>query len=253
MQLCSCISLYQLQIFFSQSIFILKMFHFRDFILFLKNPSSGIQFDIKSISSFLKLVWISFLILLGIDIITGLLIITPLRYFNLLPSRQEINLNAFNILKVTLLLPILEELIFRLPLRISKINLTISFSLIIFLVFNKWCFSNIYLALSFSVVLFLLLYIGIIEGSSFFNRLTTFFTEHFGRLFYFQAFVFGFLHLTNYTVDFRYFYLFPFFTINYIITGCLFGYLRVRFTYGIYLCIASHIVANCIYCFVLSR
>jgi hypothetical protein len=138
-------------------------------------------------------------------------------------------------------------------LRISKINLATSFSLIIFLVLNKWCFSNVYLALSFSVVLFLLLYIGIIGESSFLNRLTTFFTNHFWMFFYFQALVFGFLHLTNYIVDFRYFYLFPFIVISYISKGCLFGYLRVRFTYGIYLSIVSHMVVNSIYCIVLSR
>jgi hypothetical protein len=152
-----------------------------------------------------------------------------------------------------LMFPIIEELIFRLPLKISKINLATSFSLIIFLVLNKWYFSNIYLALSFSFVLFLLLYISISSESSFLDRLTLSFTKHFWRFFYFQALIFGFLHLTNYIVDIRYFYLFPFIVISYISKGCLFGYLRIRFTYGIYLCIASHILVNSIYCFVLSR
>jgi hypothetical protein len=188
-----------------------------------------------------------------IDIIAGILIVIPLRYFNLFPSLREFKFTSSNILRATLIFPIIEELIFRLPLRISKINLATSFSLIIFLVLNKWCFSNVYLALSFSVVLFLLLYIGIIGESSFLNRLTTFFTNHFWMFFYFQALVFGFLHLTNYIVDFRYFYLFPFIVISYISKGCLFGYLRVRFTYGIYLSIVSHMVINSIYCIVLSR
>jgi hypothetical protein len=138
-------------------------------------------------------------------------------------------------------------------LRISKINLATSFSLIIFLVLNKWCFSNTYIAVSFSIALFLFLYIGIKGESTLVNRLTTFFTKHFWMFFYFQALVFGFLHLTNYIVDFRYFYLFPLIIISYISKGCLFGYLRVRFTRGIYLSIASHIVANSIYCFVLSH
>jgi len=187
-----------------------------------------------------------------IDIIAGILIVIPLRYFNLFPSLKEFKFTPYNILKITLILPIIEELIFRLPLRISKINLATSFSLIIFLVLNKWCFSNIYLALSFSLVLFLILYIGIRGGFSFLNRLTIFFTNHFWMFFYFQAIVFGFLHLTNYRIDFRYFYLFTFFAINYIISGFFWGYLRVRFTYGIYLCIASHIVVNSIYCLILS-
>ncbi len=188
-----------------------------------------------------------------IDIIAGILIVTPLRYFNLFPFLREIKFTPSNILKATLIFPIIEELIFRLPLKISKINLVTSFNLIIFLVLKKWCFSNIYLSLSLSLVLFLLLYISISGESSFLNRLTHFFTNHFWMFFYFQAMIFGFLHLTNYIVDFRYFYLFPFIVISYISKGCLFGYLRIRFTYGIYLCIASHILVNSIYCFVLSR
>ena len=188
-----------------------------------------------------------------IDIIAGILIVIPLRYFNLFPFLREFKFTPSNILKATLMFPIIEELIFRLPLKISKINLATSFSLIIFLVLNKWYFSNIYLALSFSFVLFLLLYISISSESSFLDRLTLSFTKHFWRFFYFQALIFGFLHLTNYIVDIRYFYLFPFIVISYISKGCLFGYLRIRFTYGIYLCIASHILVNSIYCFVLSR
>src|ERR1035437_4740903 len=105
------------------------MIDFRDFTIFLKNPSPGKQFDINSISSFLKLIWKVFLIILVIDLVTGILIVTPLRYF----------------------------------------------------------------------------------------------------------------------------YLYPFFAINYIISGLLFGYLRIRFAFGIYLCIVSHILVNCIYCFILSR
>jgi hypothetical protein len=156
-------------------------------------------------------------------------------------------------LKITVISPIIEEFIFRLPLRISKINFVTSLSLILFLVLNNLCFSNIFLSLSFSLVIFLLLCAGIHKEFNFLNRLVLSFTKHFSRLFYFQALVFGFLHLSNYIVDFRYFYLFPFIVISYISKGCLFGYLRVRYTFGIYLCIASHIVANSIYCLILSH
>ena len=187
-----------------------------------------------------------------IDIVTGVLIVIPLRYFNLFPSLREIEFTPINVLKVSLILPIVEELIFRLPLRISKINFATSFSMIIFLFLNKGFFSNIYIRLSISILLFLIIYFGIKQEFSFLKIITYFFTNHFWSLFYFQALVFGFLHLTNYNVDFRYFYLFPFIAISYISKGCLFGYLRVRFTYGIYLCIASHIFINGIYFLILK-
>jgi hypothetical protein len=121
------------------------------------------------------------------------------------------------------------------------------------LVLNKWCFTNIFIAFSFSLILFLLLYICIRGESSIHIRLTHFFTNHFWMVFYIQAMIFGFLHLTNYIIDFRYFYLFPLVVISYISKGCLFGYLRVRFTYGIYLSIAAHIVFNSIYCLIFSH
>jgi hypothetical protein len=228
------------------------MFHFRDFILFLKNPSFGKQFDIKSISSFLKLIWISFLIILLIDIITGILITTPLRYFNLFPSFKELKFTPLNILKITLVLPIIEELIFRLPLRISKANFITSFSIIIFMFLYKLCLSKVYLAISLSLILFLLLYLNIKKESNFLNKLSIFFTKYFRVVFLLQALIFGFLHLINFKLDFKYFYLFPLFAISYISSGYFWGYIRVRYTSGIYVCIASHIVVNSIYCLILS-
>lgn len=224
----------------------------RDLITFLKNPKPIEHYEINSITIFLNLVWKTFLALLVIDIIAGVLIVIPLRYFNLFPSLREIKFNSINILKVTIILPIVEELIFRLPLRVSKINIATSLSIMMFLFLNKGCFFNIYLKISISLVLFLILFIGIHRDFSFVKILSVFFTNHFWILFYFQALVFGFLHLTNYIVDFRYIYLFPFIAISYISKGCLFGYIRLRFTYGIYLCIASHIFINSIYFLILK-
>jgi len=231
----------------------LKKIDLRDFINFLINPSQEEHFEINSISIFLRLVWKSFLILVLIDIISGILIVLPLRYFNLFPSLKVISFTFYNILKISLLFPIIEELIFRLPLKIYKINLATSLSLILFLVLNKWCFDNVYLSGSFSLVLFLLILLGIKGEFKVLNKIDASLLKPFWIFFYFQALVFGFLHLTNYILDFRYYYLFPFIVISYITKGCFFGYLRVRFTYGIYLSIAAHIAFNSIYCFLLSR
>ena len=224
------------------------MFDFANFISFLKKPGFGEQFEIKSISSFLKLVLISFLILFVIDIITGLGISTPLRYFKLFPSLKEINYSSFNIFKISLLLPIIEELIFRLPLKISKVNIVIPLSIILFLFLYKF---NIYVAVSLSIILSVFLCLSIKKESKLIYRIDILLTKHFGIFFYFQALIFGFLHLTNYWIDFKYFYLFPFLAINYIFTGCLFGYIRVKYNFGIFVCIVSHIFTNSIYCLVL--
>jgi hypothetical protein len=231
----------------------LKRIDLRDLIKFLKTPCQEEHYKINSIFVFLRLLWNSFLILVLIDIIVGILIVLPLRYLNLFPLLREFKFTSYDIIKAILIFPIIEELIFRLPLKTFKINFVTSFSLIIFLVLNKWCLSNTYLALGISILLFLLLYLGINGESNIPVSLAHFFRYPFWIIFYFQAVIFGILHLTNYIVDFRYFYLFPLIVFSYILKGCLLGYIRVRFTYGIYLCIGSHILVNSIYFFLLKQ
>lgn len=228
------------------------MFDFKHFIIFLKNPNLENQFDINSLSSFLKLVWKSFLILLVGDIILGLIFCGPLIYLKVFPSLKEINFSLINSLKIILFFPIIEELIFRLPLRSSRFNLILSFSILISLIVFKWLISNVYLAISLLLVLSLSLYLLIREDSIYLINLINFLTAKFRVVFYIQASVFGLLHLTNYNLEFKYFYLFPLFIMNYIFTGCFWGYLRVKYVNGIYLCIASHIFINSIYFLILK-
>jgi membrane protease YdiL (CAAX protease family) len=229
------------------------MIDFNDFIKFLKNPSLENQVDINSFSTFLKLVWKSFFIILAADIILGLLFCGPLIYFNLFPSLKVINLSLLSFLKIILYYPILEEVIFRLPLRISSFKLILPFSILFSLLVYKHYIFNFYLVIFLFIILFFSLYLLIREDSSFFLKIISFFTTRFRWVFYLQAGLFGFLHLTNYNLNLKYFYLFPLFIVNYIFTGLFWGYLRVRYSKGIYLCIASHILVNCIYCFILRH
>ena len=136
------------------------------------------------------------------------------------------------------------------PLKVSKANLAIPLSLSLFLFLHK---QNIYCAIALAVVLFMVIYFILKRKLYFFERVTLLSEKYFLYIFYAQALIFGFLHLTNYMLDIHYIYLFPLFTVSYVVTGCFFGYLRVKYTYGIFLCIVSHIVINSVYCFILSR
>lgn len=225
------------------------MFSLKGFILFLRHPSSLENIDIFSLKSFLGLVWKSLLILFAIDILFGLVVSSPLKYLNLFPFQKEITFNFYTVIKFSLLLPIIEELVFRLPLRISRNNLTISLSILFFVCLSK---INLYLASSLSLCLFLILYILFKKGSIVIDKLSSVTSRYFVFAFYAQAIIFGMLHLTNYILDLRYFYLFPFFIISYIVAGCFLGYIRVRYCYGIYLCTTTHILLNSIYCLILS-
>jgi hypothetical protein len=231
----------------------LKMIVLSDFIMFLKNPSIEKQFDIKSLSLFLKLVWKSFFILLAGDLILGFLFCGPLIYFNLFPSLKNINFSLLNILKISLFFPVIEEFIFRLPLRGSKFNFILSFTTLVFLLLIKYLISNVYLAISLALF-FCFFFSFIIRTDSFLLiKLINFFSSKFRLIFHFQALLFGFLHLTNYNLEIGYFYIFPLLIMNYIFSGYYLGYLRIRYKKGIYLCVASHIFINTIYCIVFSH
>jgi Type II CAAX prenyl endopeptidase Rce1-like len=222
------------------------MIDFKDFISFLKNPNFVNQIKIGSISSFLKLVWSSLFIILLISIIISLIISAPLSYFKLLPSLKDVSLGPSSILKISLFVPVVEELIFRLPLRANKITVASSLGLLLFLIFKN---INFYLAVSLLILLIGYLLLKIKSGSASINLVDSSLSKYFFWVFYFQAVIFGILHLTNFNLNFKYFYLFPFFIITYILTGCIWGYIRVKYTLGIYACIVTHIILNSIYCF----
>jgi hypothetical protein len=231
----------------------LNQINIRDIGTFLKNPRPEEKYKIDSIGTFLRMLWKSIIVFILIEIIFGILIVIPLNYFNLYPSLYEIEYTPIITFKVIVLLPIIEELIFRLSLRISRINILISFCSILFLNLNKWFFSNYLLTFLCCSMLFFVIYLWTSRMVRFFNKLTAYLNNHFIGFFYLQALIFGLLHLTNYNIDLRYFYLFPLFAFSYIISGCIFGYLRVKFTYGVFLCIASHIVINGVSYLILSR
>jgi hypothetical protein len=221
-----------------------------DFISFLRRPSFGIKYELKSYYSYFKFVWNSFLVLTLFSILSGLLISAPLKYLKLFPGQLELDFSWVMIFKITLLLPVVEELIFRLPLKFSKINFSVSAALIFFLIFYRL---NLIAAFSLSLFLPASLFLWNRAGSYFPFTSDMSSARIFLLLFYSQAVVFGLLHLGNYKLDYNYWYLFPFFVINQIFMGCFFGYVRVKYRYGILLCIICHIVINSLYCLVLFR
>jgi hypothetical protein len=228
----------------------LKQIYLKDIGAFIKNPNTGIKYDIDSVPSFLKIAFKSFLVMLLIDFLIEAFLASPLRYFNLYPSIKEFTGTPITIIKLAIVFPIIEELIFRLPLRISKINVAISFSLSVLFI-SKWVVGNIYYSIFFSMLLFMALCLFIKNESRLIKTLSIIVDANFSHFFYLQAIIFGFLHLTNYNLDYRFFYLFPLFIASYLFVGVFFGYLRIRYKHGIFLCIASHIIVNTIYCFVI--
>ena len=136
-----------------------------------------------------------------------------MKFFDLFPTQKETDFGLLNILKIAFLLPVIEELIFRLPLKISKVNITVPLSIVLFLVTYKL---NIYIAIILTIilVLFLIIFLKTQKGLNILSRMDSFFSKYFHVVFYLQAILFGFLHLSNYSLNYKYFYLFPFFAIS---------------------------------------
>lgn len=214
------------------------------FIHFLMMPSTRKENEGFLSYSFIKLIFVSFLIILFFDIIFGLLIILPLKYLSIFPAQKVFEINTINFFKITFILPIIEELVFRLPLKISKINVALSLGLFIFLlIFNL---VNIYFSLSILVVTFFVIFFGL-NNNKIFDWIEKTLTKRFYILFYSQALIFGFLHLTNFNLNIKYFYLFPLIIVSPVFTGCFLGFIRIKFNYGIYICIVVHILSNLLY------
>jgi hypothetical protein len=225
----------------------LKKVNIADFLLFLRRPTVQEQTNINSFSSFLRLIWEIFLIILFVDFAYSVIIIIPLEHFNLFPIRLDPKFTVINVLKVTLLLPMTEEIIFRLPLQISKVNLITSFCLLVLVVLHRYCFSNFYLPIICSLIVFLLLVLIIRLKPEFLAGLICYLRDHFWKFFYILTIVFGLLHLTDYLVSFKFIFLFPLYIISYVIVGSLLGYIRIKYKNGFYLCTTAHILVNCVY------
>jgi hypothetical protein len=224
------------------------MFLLNDFISFIKRPTIQTPIKLGNILLFSKTILFGVLILILIDITSGF-IIFPLKYFSLFPTLKPFQYNTYNILRVTLILPIVEELVFRLPLRISKINLIVFLSMVCFISLYK---VNIFIA-GFLSVMIILLGLNLIRSKSiylvFLNKLIL---ANFPIFFFTQAIIFGGLHLFNYDLLLKNLFILPFIVLGQILTGMFLGFLRVKYSNGIILCISIHILINTLYCLILT-
>lgn len=220
-----------------------------DLAFFLKKPILSDEVKIKSLISGLILILKTFLIILLMNLVVSSLVVTPLKLLNLFPANKGLILNTHSILKVIILSPILEELLFRLPIKLSKQNLAISFCVLLFYLASR---INPTAGVLLSIIVLIFLMTWIQKQNDFSEKITSFYKQYFHIFFYLQALIFGCLHLSNYNLDHHLFLIFPLFILNYIILGCIFGYIRIRYSFGLYLCMLTHIAINGLYCLIFA-
>ena len=151
------------------------------------------------------------------------------------------NLNLWETFKknpfwfIALFPPIFEELTFRLPLKRSRINFMVSF------VFIGWI-ASLFLTQHTLLGLFISTPVGLLLGYFLFEPLQK---ASFGVLFYVFAFLFGFLHISNYAGQITSFAVAIYvliYLLNKVAFGMFAGYIRLR--YSIFASIAVHFLNN---------
>lgn len=195
------------------------------FVAFIKSPNEENDFD-ASISYKIK----TLLCLFSFALILAFLfmpIFNLLKFFNLLdPGSNGLNELLFEftfiqlVCVVAIAVPILEELIFRLPLR-YKYN---------------------YL---FRPIVFLISITRLIPEEKLKDMIQRYWKRIFKYLFYFLAILFGFIHITNFERFKDLWAWIPFLTINQLFAGFVLGFIRIKF--GLIWSIIYHSLYNLLF------
>ena len=224
----------------------MKKYSLLSIIEFFKSPETT-KGEFRSVSHkykmFFQLFFINLLIVALISIITGLLRIN----FNV--SFKEINQELLIVWILNLsIIPILEEIAYRLPLFYSKKNLVLSFTVIVYFLLSVIfadglldISANVYLRIFASFTAGGLFYI-ILRVKSLENKISRFWEVHYGIAFYGLLLLFTLGHIENYNLNLTVLTLMPILLIPQFIGGIFFSFTRIKF--GIIYSIALHIMIN---------
>lgn len=214
-----------------------------ELVTFLKKPVSGEEQALHW-----KPLQVPGIILLHYLIYVGCLFIIliiwgSIKYtFKDLPEGSSFDATLSTVILVVLIAPVVEELIFRLPLRFNKVNLLLSATLL-----SVWMLRGDYKAVLIvasvvvAVVGFLLFYPKL--GVS--RYLEKFWEKHYGIVFYFFSALFALMHILNYTnIVFPQGLFVLWMVMPQFALGVMAGYLRVRYDKGLFFGMAVHAINN---------
>lgn len=181
-----------------------------------------------------------------------LLLIFIIRLFidneNIALIKLKSNLSPFLLFLIgVLLVPFIEEIIFRLSLIFKPIFLSLACSLLFYIVLSKFYFKTNYLFLDSTLLLRLVLalIIGILVftiTSKFYNQLTIFWNNNFKWIYYISVIVFGFFHILNYQIGPQDFIIVPLLVLPQLLGGVILGFIRIK--YGFVYCCIFHSCFN---------
>ncbi len=221
------------------------MFKFSEFLHFLQhpdfNPLKRGKTNIFTTSIGVYLLLLMTIILANVikTLFSKLFFNVPLNEVTLFSESLKDHYWRFFIL-VAILVPIIEEIIFRLCLVFNPVYFAISFSIIITLL--TYNFISFMLAMVSLILLFFILYYIAVNYKIFLNR---FWSKYLGYLVYFSSVSFGLLHVGNYQFvkDYQ-FLMIPLLIFPQLAMGFLLSFVRLYYKSGILICILVHIFMN---------
>lgn len=166
-------------------------------------------------------------------------------FYKTINSQQLKSFKNFSFFYIVLIAPLIEEIIFRLPLSLKKEHIIISLSLLTTIFFGgnvaKW--GQIEIIVFFKIIFFILLIIYIFYKINL-SHLTNIKENYFKYFFYVLTIFFGLLHVTNFLkyIPNNFKLLSILFIIPQIVLAFFSGYMRIK--NGFFWSVLMHIIFN---------
>lgn len=147
-------------------------------------------------------------------------------------SRVKLMFVRNSYLIIAIVIPLIEEIIFRLPLNLKKSSIAISLS-ILYLRFSGNFLTHLLditktedlIKIIIAVIIFLLLMLILKQ-----DKLNRFKREHFKYIFYFIGVSFGLIHILNFhNINYLLFFFYPIFVLPQILMGLIIGNIRIKY------------------------
>jgi membrane protease YdiL (CAAX protease family) len=149
------------------------------------------------------------------------------------------------------ILPFLEEALFRLSLKFKPIYLALTSSVFCYYILTKLVFHTKFSAVDESFLIRVLISVSlgiilypIINIKSFKNTLSEFWTQHFRSIYYISCLVFAWMHYSKYELNWTNVLLLPILTLPQLMSAIIYGYIRV--SYGFQYPLLLHMSNNLI-------
>ncbi|AZA81982.1 hypothetical protein C1637_24570 [Chryseobacterium lactis] len=225
---------------------------FTHFLKFVHHPSIN-----KSSNPIVKNL-LQLLLLFFLGLIIRFLIAFLRPYFIDAPMKDNLTsyeISIFEVFLTCLLVPLLEELAFRLPLYFSKINLSISTTIISFFIVNRFFHledqydlkNDFFFRVLIAYLLGFLMWLIVKNYGKFFED---FYHKRLGIIVYSYSLFFAFMHIANYEVSSNYLLTSLFIIIPHFISGLILSF--VRLNYGFFYSLFLHILNNSLPFIILS-